>query len=65
MVWESVVVLCMCVLCVWILCGDGRSKYLYIVLGGYLRILGALVIESPLLGVGGVDTIYTGFTRPL
>ena len=35
-VWEVGVVLCLCVLCVWILCGNGRSRYLYIVLGGYL-----------------------------
>ena len=26
-------------LCVWIICVDGRSMHLYIVLGGYLRIL--------------------------
>ena len=31
--------LCLCVLLVWILCVDGRSRYLYIVLGGFLRIL--------------------------
>ena len=28
-----------CELCVWILCVDGRSRYLYIVLGGYLHML--------------------------
>ena len=27
-----------CVRCVWILCVDGRSRYLCIVLGGYLHI---------------------------
>ena len=31
-VWEGGVVSCLCVLCVWILCVDGRSRYLYIVL---------------------------------
>ena len=32
------VVLCLCEVRVWILCVDGRSRYLCIVLGGYLRI---------------------------
>ena len=45
-VWEGVVVLSLCLLCVWIICVDGRSRYLYIVLGGYLRILGALSVKS-------------------
>ena len=40
------VVLCLCVLCVWILCVDGRSRYLYIVLGGFLRILGTPSVQS-------------------
>ena len=40
------VVLCLCELCVWILCVDGRFRYLYIVLGGYLRILGAPSVQS-------------------
>ena len=31
---------------VWILCVDGRSRYLYIVLGGYLRIISALSAQS-------------------
>ena len=31
---------------VWILCVDGRSRYLYIVLGGYLRILGAHSVQN-------------------
>ena len=35
------VVLCLCEVGVWILCVDGRSRYLCIVLGGYLHILGA------------------------
>ena len=35
---EGGVVLCMCELWVWILCVDGRSRYLCNVLGGYLRI---------------------------
>ena len=43
---EGGVVLCLCVLCVWILCIDGRSRYLYIVLGGYLHILGAPSVQS-------------------
>ena len=33
--------LCLCLLSVWIMCVDGRSRYLYIVLGGYLRIVGS------------------------
>ena len=61
-VLEDVVVLCLCVLWVWILCVDGRSRYLYIVLGGLLRILGAPSVQScctltisasKLLSVGG------------
>ena len=32
------VVLCLCEVWVWILCADGRSRYLCIVLGGYLHI---------------------------
>ena len=32
------VVLCLCEVSVWILCVDGRSRYLCIVLGGYLHI---------------------------
>ena len=31
---------------VWIICVDGRSRYLYTVLGGYLRILGAPSVQS-------------------
>ena len=31
---------------VWIICVDGRSRYLYIVLGGYMRILGASSVQS-------------------
>ena len=31
-------VLCLCEIRVWILCVDGRSRYLCIVLGGYLCI---------------------------
>ena len=45
-VWEGGVLLCLCVLGVWIFCVDGRSRYLYIVLGGFLRILGAPSIQS-------------------
>ena len=33
------VVLCLCEMWVWILCVDGSSRYLCIVIGGYLRIL--------------------------
>ena len=40
------VVVCLCVLRVWIICVDGRSRYLYIVLCGYLRILGAPSVQS-------------------
>ena len=45
-VWRGGVVLCMCELWVRILCVDGRSSYLYIVQGGYLRILGAPSVKS-------------------
>ena len=31
---------------IWILWVDGRSRYLYIVLGGYLRILGTPSVQS-------------------
>ena len=33
------VVLCLCEMWVWIICVNDRSRYLCIVLGGYLRIL--------------------------
>ena len=33
-----------CYVC--IICVDGRSRYLYIVIGGYLRILGAPSVQS-------------------
>ena len=36
--------LCLSEVRVWILCVDGRSRYLYIVLGRYLRILGGISI---------------------
>ena len=32
------VVLCLCEMWIWIICVDGRSRYMCIVLGGYLRI---------------------------
>ena len=31
---------------VWIICVDVRSRYMYIVLGGYLRNLGAHIVQS-------------------
>ena len=34
-VWRGGVVLCLCEFRIWILCVDGRSRYLCIVLGGY------------------------------
>ena len=37
-VWRGGVVLCLYEVRVWILCVDGRSRYMYIVIGGYLRI---------------------------
>ena len=40
------VVICVCVLRVWIICVDGKSRYLYIVLGGFLRILCAPSVQS-------------------
>ena len=39
------VVVCLCEVRIWILCVDGRSRYLCIVFGGYLRILGAPVFN--------------------
>ena len=42
---EGGVVLCLCGLSL-DLCADGRSIYLYIVLGGFLRILGAPSVQS-------------------
>ena len=44
-VLEGGVMLRLCVLCVWIICVDGRSSKLYIVLGGCLRILGAPSVQ--------------------
>ena len=38
--------LCLHELGVWIFCVDGRSRYLSIVLGGYLRICGAPSVQS-------------------
>ena len=48
-VWEGVVVLCLCVLRIWILCGDGRSRYMCIVLvQTFLGVVGSgLVSTSP------------------
>ena len=40
------VVLCLCGLLVRILCVDGRSRYLYIVLDRYMHILGAPSVQS-------------------
>ena len=40
-VLEGGVVLNLCLLCVCTICVDGKSRYLYIVHGGYLRIFGA------------------------
>ena len=45
-VWEGGVLLCRCVLRVWIIYVNGRSRYLYIVLGGYLHILGTPRVQS-------------------
>ena len=46
MVCDGGVVLCLCVLSVWIHCVYGRSRYLYIVLVGSLRILVARSVQS-------------------
>ena len=50
MAWTRVgsggVVLCLCEVCVWILCVDGRSRFLYIVLGRYMCILGLPIVQS-------------------
>ena len=43
---EGWVVLCLCELGVRILYADGRSRYLYIVFGGYLSILGTPSVQS-------------------
>ena len=45
-VWKGGVVLCLCELRIWIICVDGRPMHLYIVLGGYLHIFGALRVQS-------------------
>ena len=45
-VWMGGVVLCLCEMWVWILCVDGRSRYMFIVIGGYLRIWGAPSVQS-------------------
>ena len=45
-VWEGGAGLSLCVLLVWIICVDGRPRYMYIMLGGYLRILGAPIVQS-------------------
>ena len=46
-VWEGVVVLCLCVCCEsGLFCVDGRSRYLCIVLGGYLHVLCAPSVQS-------------------
>ena len=45
MVWKGGVVLYLCELGVWILCVEGRFRFLCIVLGGYMRILGAPSIK--------------------
>ena len=52
-------VLCLCVLWVWILYVDGRSRYLYIVLGGNLHILGAPSVQSYLRVVVGPGLVST------
>ena len=39
-------VLCLCVLWILIFCVDGRSRYLYIMLGGYLRMVGSPSVQS-------------------
>ena len=44
--WRGGVVLCLSEVWVWIVCLDGRSRYLCIVLGGYLRIWGAHSVIS-------------------
>ena len=38
-------VLCLCELWIWILYVDGRSRYLYIVLGGYLRTMCSIMLH--------------------
>ena len=43
---EGWVLLCLCELWVYIVCVDGKPRYLYIGIGGYLRILGAPSVQS-------------------
>ena len=45
-IWQGRVMLCLSALRVWIICVDGRNRYMYIVLDGYLRILGAPSVKS-------------------
>ena len=47
-VWKVgvMIMLCLCELCVWILCVDGRSRYMYIVSCRYMRILSAPSVQS-------------------
>ena len=45
-VWRGGVILCLCELLVLILCVDDRSRCMYIVLSGYLHILGAHSVQS-------------------
>ena len=44
--WDRWVVLCLCEVWVWIICVDNRSRYMCIVLGGYLHIWGAPSVQS-------------------
>ena len=46
MTWKNGVVLCLCELFVLIFCVDDRSRYMYILLGGYLHIICAPSVQS-------------------
>ena len=57
--WGGVVVLWLFMWWVWIPCVDGRLRYLYIVLSGYLRILGAPSVQSCCtLSISTLPTVY-------
>ena len=64
-VWKSGGVGSLCELCVWIICVDGRSRYVYIVLGGYLRILGAPSFQSCCtLSISASDRVFFYIANP-
>ena len=57
-VWKGGVVLCLWELWVGILCVDGRSRYQYIVLGGYQHILGVQSCSTLLISASYRVFVY-------